>query len=204
MDVRVELWRKLSAEELMLLNCGVREDPWESLRTPKRSNQSTLKEISPEYSLEGLMLKVKHQYFGHLIHCKRSWCWERLQAEGEDDDRMRWLNGITDTMDRSLSKLQELVMNGEVWRAAVHGVEKSQTWLNDRTELNWPVHQEAASDCPKPWAHPTQHPTQSLKSPVDLSAPFCRTKLYIRGVAGASKHLRKEEKRRKNSRERIF
>ena len=90
MDVRVGLWRKLSAEELMLLNCGVGEDsrvPW----TARRSNQSTLKEINPEYSLEGLMLKLKLRYFGLLMqkltHLKRPWCWERLKAGGERDNR---------------------------------------------------------------------------------------------------------------------
>ena len=105
MDVRVELWRKLSAEELMLLNCGVREDPWESLRTPKRSNQSTLKEISPEYSLEVLMLKMILQYFGHLM--QRTNPFEKTLMLGKIEgrrrqgrQRMRWLDGITD-MDMS-------------------------------------------------------------------------------------------------------
>ena len=89
MDVRVGLERKLSTEELMLLNCGLGEDSWESLGLAKRSNQSILKEISPEYSLEGLMLKVKLQYFGYLMrsHWKRPWCWERLKVGGEGDDR---------------------------------------------------------------------------------------------------------------------
>ena len=124
----------------MLLNCGVGEDSWTVPWTARRSNQSILKEIGPEYSLERLTLKLKLQYFGHLM--QRADSFEKTLMLGKIEgrrrrgqQRIRWLDGITNSMDMSLNKFRQLVMGRVAWRASVHRVTKSQTWLNDWTEL---------------------------------------------------------------------
>ena len=152
MDVRVGLWRKLSTEELMLLNYGAGEESWESLA--RRSNKSILKEISPGCSLEGLMLKLKLQYFGYLM-----WRVDSLEKtlmlggiggrRRRGRQKMRWLDGITNSMDVSLSKLWELVMDREARRAAIHGVAENRTRLSNWTELSHP--QEGMYWITRPW-----------------------------------------------------